>query len=119
MKLLKISPLVVVAFFVIFSAGCSRNQLTGVVQRSEMIQGGYVLTLGSGPSSDFVFLESHVLLDLEGLMEIRRRSENVLFLGNRYVGKRIKVYGEIDRTESGRRYIRVTHRDQIEILSRS
>ena len=70
MKLLKISPLVVVAFFVIFSAGCSRNQLTGVVQRSEMIQGGYVLTQGGAPPFHTRFLVAPPLFSLRGVLEL-------------------------------------------------
>jgi len=57
-----------------------------------------------------------VLLDLQGIIAAQRDSKNLLLLGNQYVGRRIRVSGAVERDSAGRRFVRVSSREQIELL---
>ncbi len=80
-----------------------------------MVQGGYQLALGTSDSSDYIFVEVDALLDLKGLLAVQQDSRALLLLGNQYVGRRVRVSGDVQRDENGRRFIRVTKREQIEL----
>ena len=110
------SVLLAALMFLFFSASCAPSGLTGVVQSSRMVQGGYELSLGTSQSSDYVFVEVTVLLDLQGMLAAQQDSRNMLLLGNQYVGRRIMVSGEVEKDTAGRRFIRVSSREQIELL---
>jgi len=81
-----------------------------------MVEGGYELSLGTSQTSDYVFVEASVLLDLQGVIAARQDRNNILILGNQYVGRRIRVSGAVEQDSSGRRFIRVSTRQQIELL---
>lgn len=100
------------------TASCAPSGLTGVVQTSQMVQGGYgyELTLGTSQDADYIFVEMNVLLDLQGMLAAQQNSRNLLLLGDRFVGRRIKVSGTIERDSLGRKFIRVSNRAQIELL---
>ena len=106
----------VMALLLFLSASCAPSGLTGVVQSSRIVQGGYELSLGTSPSADYVFVEAKVLLDLQGIIAAQRDSKNLLLLGNQYVGRRIRVSGAVERDSAGRRFVRVSSREQIELL---
>ena len=81
-----------------------------------MVEGGYELSLGTSQNSDYVFVEMTVLLDLQGMIAAQRDSRNMLLLGDQYVGHRIRVSGAVEKDPAGRRFIRVSSREQIELL---
>jgi hypothetical protein len=96
-----------------------RGQLTGVVQNATFVPGeqaGWVLSLGTTDSSDYVFVEYMVLLEKENLALLRGNPGAVMSLGEQYVGARVRVSGEVERDGQGRRFIRVAKREQIELL---
>jgi hypothetical protein len=94
----------------------SHTQLRGVVQRSEWGEIGWRLSLGTQQSSDYILLDRDALLASEDRMVLAQYGPNLLLFGNQYVGKRVRVAGEVQRDSANRRFIRVTRLEQIELL---
>jgi hypothetical protein len=111
----KIFPAFVAIIIGIIALGCSQNHLTGVVQRSTAVEAGWELALGPSDAADYILVEHAVLMDREGRTLIAKDPRNRRLLGSKYVGMRIRVNGGIERDGTGRKFIRVTRRDQIEI----
>ena len=88
-----------------------------MVQSSRPIVGGYELYFGTSGSADYAFIDGRVLLqEPAALIAIQRDSKAILTIGNQFVGKRIRISGEVQKDTAGRRYIRVNERAQIEYL---
>lgn len=96
--------------------GCGQGRFSGVVQSSKWVSDGWELSLGTASTADYILVEKQVLLDLGGRVAVVQDPRNMLLLGSQYVGRKVRVRGEIQRDESNRRFIRVIQRDQIELL---
>ena len=71
--------------------------------------------MGTDQNSDYIFVEREVLLDYEGGILVGIHRANLFLLGNQYVGRRVRVTGEVQRDSANRRFITVTRRQQIEL----
>jgi 8-oxo-dGTP pyrophosphatase MutT (NUDIX family) len=105
-----------VVVFILLFVGCGQRQMTGVVQNSKWVNGGWELPLGTGDKSDYIFIEHGALMDMQGAMITAGNPRNLFLLGHQYVGKKIRVTGDVERDGIRRKFIRVARRDQIEIL---
>lgn len=95
--------------------GCGQSQLTGIVQNSNWVSSGWELSLGTAETADYILVDKAALLDLQGRVVAAKDPRNIMLLGSQFVGMRIKVSGDVERDSSGRRFIKVTRREQIEI----
>lgn len=96
--------------------GCGQRQLTGVVQNSKWVASGWELSLGNGETADYILVDRAALLDQQGRVAAAKDARNIILLGGQYIGMRIKVSGPVQCDSSGRRFIKVSRREQIEIL---
>jgi len=90
--------------------------MVGVVQSCKLGQKGYELSLDSTNSTDYVLVQLRALLDAQGKIAIQRDGNAIATLGNRFVGKRVCFYGEVQRDERGRKFILVRERNQFQVL---
>jgi hypothetical protein len=100
--------------------GCKRNYIDGVVQRAYFQQNYYVLEMGNQPSSPFIVIDRFVILNSEVILGMSQQRGIGPFLAittaaDRYVGKNLRVHGEVQVNQEGRRYIFVDDILQIEI----
>jgi len=93
------------------------HQLTGVVQASETVQLKevhlYFDSKDSGPyvkGAIRVFMDPAVLLKYSGYKDSSLAA--LLFLGKEYEGKHIRVVGDVQTDDNGRRFICVTNTSQ-------
>ena len=106
------------SFVMFLFAGCGRRQLIGAVQSFQMTDDGYQLLLSSSGSSDYVFIQTKALVgdEIAGALRARNDTNTLLRLGAQYVGRQIRVSGQIQRDQADRRFILVTNRNQIELV---
>lgn len=107
--------IIILGFIALALGGCGQNQLSGVVQNSKWVSSSWELSLGTGDTADYMLVDRAALLDLQGRVIAAKDPRNVILLGSQYVGMRIRVSGDVKRDSSGRRFIKVTRREQIEI----
>ena len=100
----------------LLGSGCGKPRVVGVVQSCKLGQSGYELSLEAPNSTDYVLVQLRALLDAQGKIAIQRDGNAIATLGNRFVGKRVCFYGEIQRDERGRKFILVRERNQIQVL---
>ncbi len=105
----------VTGFIALALVGCSQSELTGIVQNSKWLASGWELQLGTAKTADYILVERAALLDLEGRVVAAKHPGNIMLLGSQYVGMRISVSGNVERDSGGKRFIKVTRREQIEI----
>ena len=104
------------ALALLLGSGCGKPRVVGVVQSCKLGQSGYELSIEAPNSTDYVLVQLRALLDAQGKIAIQRDGNAIATLGNRFVGKRVCFYGEIQRDERGRRFILVRERNQIQVL---
>ena len=109
---------ITLCFALILLAGCGRRQLSGTIQSSTLVKNGSQISFGTSDSSDYIFVETKALVGAEGATFLYGQNDtNTLFrLGSQYIGRQIRVSGHIQRDQTGRRFIDVTDRKQIELL---
>ena len=108
--------------------GYNPNELSGVVQSSKFVPtangvpAAYVLTLGTSEDSDYIAVQIDVLvLQPQNVLTMAGSPGNFqmaefLSLGDSYIGKKIRVRGEIQRDSQQRKSIWVTKKEQIEYI---
>lgn|GEM_PF-4190525 len=100
----------------LLNCGCGKPRVIGVVQSSTLARNGYELSLSTSNSCDYVVVQLRALLDTQGKIAIQRDGNAIATLGNRFVGKRVCFYGEIQQDQQGRNFILVRERNQIQVL---
>jgi hypothetical protein len=117
-----------VVFVLVGCSGNSTHELTGVVQSSTLMPAsngnpaGWVLVLGPSGENTFVFIQVDVLVtDTSILMQLATlppaaQITEVFSLGNLYIGKKIRVTGDVQTDAQNKRYIWVKSKQQIEFL---
>ena len=106
---------IITGFIALALGGCGQSQFTGIVQNSKWVYSGWELSLGTTETADYILVDKAALLDLQGRVVAAKDPRNIMLLGSQYVGMRIRVSGDVERDSSGRRFIKVTRREQIEI----
>ena len=97
-------------------SGCSDgNELTGVVQKVEWQEGKILFFLGPSADSPFSSIEPAVLWDQKAKLQARDPIMRRL-LGADFVGRKVRISGQIQRDTHNRQFIHVSKREQIEIL---
>src|SRR5437867_752864 len=100
----------------LLASGCGKPRMVGVVQSCKLAQNGYELSIGTSNSTDYALVQIRALLDAQGKIAIQRDGNAIATLGNRFVGKRVCFYGDVQRDQHGRRFILVRERNQIQVL---
>ena len=108
--------LTLLALGLLLGSGCGKPRTVGVVQSCKLAQNGYELSLETSNSTDYILVQLRALLDAQGKIAIQRDGNAIATLGNRFVGKRVCFYGEVQRDERGRNFILVRERNQIQVL---
>lgn len=106
----------IVASALCLGSGCGKPRTVVVVQSCKLATNGYELSLDATNSADYVVVQLRALLDAQGKIAIQRDGNAIATLGNRFVGKRVCFYGEVQRDERGRKFILVRERNQFQVL---
>lgn len=66
----------------LIGVSCSQNEITGVVQNSQLTQEGYELSVGTGGKPDYVLVETKALVDLQAMRAMQKDNSAILTFGN-------------------------------------